>query len=775
MECLRATSQFCVLAICAWRLLAPLPSRGEAPAIHLRSRTIEPAAAGAGSGAAVAQAARAVLAAVRAGDEDPARVLVQLAAIPDLEACARLARHGLTLGGYVPEHAFLAALHPGADPDTLASLGVVWLGPLLPADRVAPALAGGMIPTHARLDGGAAALFVEFHPDVPLGAGIARAREGADARLLAEVQALNAGVFAVAADRIPDLAALTAVKWVEPASPRFADLNNEVRRVIGADSAQAPPIALSGDGVTVLVYDGGLVCATHADLAPRVVNGEGGVAATHATHVAGTLGGSGGSSGGLYRGVAPAVGIVSYRYAGCDPVCLYNNPQDLADDYGEAIAVHAADFATNSIGANIVANGYDCDFLGDYEHTARLIDAIAAGALGRPFLSFWAAGNERAGSAVCGSSYYTMGVPAGAKSAIVVGAVASDTQEIASFSSLGPVDDGRMRPDLVAPGCEIGGDHGVTSTRSCIGHTVYCGTSMATPAAAGAAALVHERLASVQRGPLTLPAATKAILACSAIDVGNAGPDYTSGYGLVDVVAAVGIADQGMIVEESVAHGETVSRRIDVPAGRTRLRAVLAWDDPPGEPLVLPSLVNDLDLRLVDPAGGVHLPFVLDPLFPEREAARGTNQRDPSEMVEVIAPIPGRWRLDVIGVTVPAGPQTFALVADAPPAEPVAIGGGNAAPGAGASLAQNVPNPFNPSTAIRFTLAGSALQEISLTIFDLCGRQLRSLVAGPLPAGEHVVVWDGRDGEGRRVASGVYVYELVQGGRREARRMVLVK
>jgi len=746
---------------------------GAAPpaAIRLRSRTIEP---GRDPAAVRELVARAMPSGAASGR--PAHVLVQLADLPDGTRRAELARAGLLLHGYVPERAYLATLRPGADAGVLTGLGVVWCAELTADDKTAPALRRGAPPTHARLAADRVAVLVEFHAGIEVEAALPAALAATSAESRGVVRALNAALLSVPAAAIPALAARDEVKWVEPASPHLGNLNSGVRQAMRADSAASPPLALTGSGTTVLVFDGGIVCPTQGDLSPRVIAGEGGLQSTHSTHVAGTLGGNGAASGGLHRGVAPGASIVSYMYDGCSPVCLYNNPQDIETDYREAITLHGADFATNSLGANIMANGYDCDLLGDYENTARLIDAIAAGALGAPFLSFWAAGNERQGQAFCGDGYYTLGVPAGAKNAIVVGAIYSDTEEIADFSSLGPADDGRMKPDLVAPGCEMGGDHGVTSTRSCTGYAVYCGTSMATPAAAGAAALVSERLARSPRGPLALPATMKAILAASATDLGNPGPDYTYGYGLVDVVAAVRLVDHGTIVEAEIAPGAALRRSIEVPAGRTRLRVILAWDDPPGEPLALSSLVNDLDLRLIDPQGNVELPFVLDPLFPEEAAARGRNPRDSSELVEVANPAPGRWLVEVTGAAVAIGPQTLALVADAADGGAIAVGENEvAAAGERSLLAQNAPNPFNPTTEIRFTVPGSASAPITLAIFDLHGRHVRGLVDAMLGAGMHTARWDGRDERGRPVASGVYIYELVVSGRREARRMVLIR
>lgn len=88
-------------------------------------------------------------------------------------------------------------------------------------------------------------------------------------------------------------------------------------------------------------------------------------------------------------------------------------------------------------------------------------------------------------------------------------------------------------------------------------------------------------------------------------------------------------------------------------------------------------------------------------------------------------------------------------------------------------LEQNQPNPFNPATAIAFELA--APMRARLTIYDVTGRVVQTLVDGMLAGGRHEVRWDGRDADGGRVPSGVYAYRLEAGGMAETRRMIILK
>lgn len=104
---------------------------------------------------------------------------------------------------------------------------------------------------------------------------------------------------------------------------------------------------------------------------------------------------------------------------------------------------------------------------------------------------------------------------------------------------------------------------------------------------------------------------------------------------------------------------------------------------------------------------------------------------------------------------------------------PTAISPQPAALVEGFSLAQNYPNPFNPVTTIPFTLPKAA--NVTLVIYNSAGQPIRTLVSGNLSAGRHLLQWDGTDGAGKPVASGVYLYRLKADNFKEARKMTLVQ
>ncbi len=89
------------------------------------------------------------------------------------------------------------------------------------------------------------------------------------------------------------------------------------------------------------------------------------------------------------------------------------------------------------------------------------------------------------------------------------------------------------------------------------------------------------------------------------------------------------------------------------------------------------------------------------------------------------------------------------------------------------ALHQNYPNPFNPSTSITYALPLAC--KVEITLFNLTGQRVRTLVSGSRPAGEHSVIWDGRDSQGRPVSSGVYLYRLDTNEFSTGRKMLLIK
>jgi len=627
-----------------------------------------------------------------AGRQDRQRVVLQLAGPIDADGRATLEADGVRLLNPLGSHAWFATLEKGLDASRAAAFpGLVRIDVIATVNKLHPDLAAGISrpwaifhgekpsefedkgdesPETLRPANPFVAIYAIFHSDFDLEREARELVADHGGRIRSYLRSINGAVIHLPANRINELAEDDAVMWLEPPLPQFVELNDDNRPRVGADTLQGPPYGLDGSGVTVMVYDGGRMF-THGDFDGRLTIGASDTAgiSDHSTHVGGTIGGDGAGSGGQYRGMAPAVDIISYGFeqeGGLSEWFLYTDPGDLEADYGEAISVYGADLSNNSIGTNTAPNGFPCEWEGNYGATGVLIDAIARGSFGSPFRIVWANGNERQGSARCGATYLTTAPPACAKNHITVGALNSDTESVTSFTSWGPCDDGRLKPDISAPGCQEGGDGGVTSTSSSGGYNSKCGTSMASPTTAGVAALILEQYrASFPFQPDIRNSTMKAILATTAVDLVETGPDYQTGYGSIRAVPAVDLVTDGRFVEAEVGQGDVYSFLLLVDPFDLELKVTLAWDDPSGTPNVDPVLVNDLDLRVIDSGGTIHYPWTLDPQNPSDPAVR--NQRDGVNNIEQVVidnPAPGAYRVEIEGFSIAQGfVQSFSAAA----------------------------------------------------------------------------------------------------------------
>jgi len=263
--------------------------------------------------------------------------------------------------------------------------------------------------------------------------------------------------------------------------------------------------------------------------------------------------------------------------------------------------------------------------------------------------------------------YTTIGVLAGAKNVVAVGAV-DIYRDIASFSSRGPTRDGRVKPDVVAKGV------GQTSTAPNDAYRSLSGTSMSSPVVTGICALLVEQWRKTFGGQSPTPEILKTLLIAGADDLGNPGPDYTFGFGLVNAQASVDliVADnntQSRIFTGTVSQGQQVETSLTVVTPG-KVRVVLGWADPEvlltADELANKTLVNDLDLRLIDPSDNTILPYVLDPTNPAVPATRGVNTTDNVEEIEVANAVAGTYRLIINGTNIANGPtQSYVLIANA--------------------------------------------------------------------------------------------------------------
>jgi subtilisin family serine protease len=324
---------------------------------------------------------------------------------------------------------------------------------------------------------------------------------------------------------------------------------------------------------------------------------------------------------------------------------------------------------------------------------------------------------------------------------------------IASFSSQGPRRDGVLKPDLSAPG------FGVTSAKSPLYgpptpliapdgvHHVEAGTSMSSPHVTGAVGLLLAQPAWAGSSP----SAIKQRLRSTARGDAFTGmlPNGTWGYGKLDAAAAA-----APLFVVTVPYPPKAAQ---IPPGKPdSVRVAVAGGS-------ADSVVIDLSLD-----GGASYTMPLGTLYtvspgPPRKLEYFVD----GSMITLEAKVRATAYSSAAGTAVGHSDSLFIIGA------PVAVEAEPTPAAPRFALEANRPNPFNPVTTIVFEIprAGRA----TLRIYSVRGALVRTLVDEPLPAGRYSARWDGRDDRGVGLASGIYIYELDEGGRQASRKMSLLK
>jgi len=591
--------------------------------------------------------------------------LLRLHHIPDQKEKVDLEKSGILLLEYIPENGYLISISGKTEIHKESLAQIQWIGPLAPVDKIEPNLREQGIGPWARLPDGRIMLRITYFRDVT--AEEAKATLSTmGITLLKEAPDFHYIEIATEENQIMKIAQQDEVQWIEEVPPPAVPHNNGSRANTGAETVQTAHYNLSGAGVVVGQWDVGNVDSTHDDFGTpsRVTVADNvGVTGNHATHVAGTLGGGGLRSGGTYKGTAPGIKIFSYDFSSGFTPSAHNG----------AINTYGIELSNNSWGHDVALTPYNnCNLYGDYSNDAPSFDRIVTGLYGKRISIIFSAGNERddndcptLGTASGYPYYANIPPPATAKNVITVGAINSDDSTMTGYSGWGPMDDGRIKPEVVAPGDEAGGDGGINSTIPVDAYDVMVGTSMAAPAVSGSAALIIEDYRRIHGGMNPLPSTVKALMVHSAQDLGNTGPDFSFGYGKIDVKNAIDLLRSGSVIEDEVGHQSSNFFYLEVPTDTSSVKVTLVWDDEAAANNAAITLVNDLDLIVRGPNQDRYYPWTLDPNNPSIPAVRiVADHRNNVEQVEVSGTLsPGTWTVEVHGFAVPVkAPQKYSLI-----------------------------------------------------------------------------------------------------------------
>ena len=694
-------------------------------------------------------------------------VLVQAKRMPTSQDRNELAAAGLRLLIHIPNLAWFASLPatPSAVDQIATHPAVRSITDILPGDRIAGNVKDGIDPRLQYPDGRMALEASSFFDVPPSDARSALVAGGAE--ILAESSGIHTFLVRLLPSSVAALAQSDLLQFISEVAPPPLDDNDQVRLATRASNVQIltdtvdaagnmtgtqPGLSYSLDGSGVLIgqWEGRHPDCSHPDFAgtldaagnisgssPRVVFGDtntdcrsqsyspagDATLGDHATHVAGIVLGNGSQSaaaGALafqWRGMAPNASIRAYQAPSLD-----TNGDGVAD--AAPLAVHFGQYADATVaGAVLSTNSWGfthCHQVAGscYEPASAMYDELVtdrANPARTNALSIFGSAGNQGPAGLAGAASFSVRIPNSAKNTVVVGNINANTKSLAGSSSRGPVDDGRLKPEVVAPGDQApGGDatrirstvmtittDDANPTRSTQGagctsdgqggngiddcgfpYDDIGGTSMSTPATAGAAALLVQQFRTGGSNPW--PSTIKALLVHTAVDqcctdsqgldADTAGPDYAYGYGLIDVQGALDVlrnSRNGHVIEAAGFGGwgscaadaaqacdydgdgdsDDHVYTVHLPAGLPSFRVTLAYDDLPGAGGLLArgtsALDNDLDLFLVAPDGSINRPWTLNPNNPTNPATRGIDTLNPLEVVDVANPAGGDWTIVV--------------------------------------------------------------------------------------------------------------------------------
>jgi subtilisin family serine protease len=424
---------------------------------------------------------------------------------------------------------------------------------------------------------------------------------------------------------------------------------------------------LTGKNMLIGIWDSGSTNVEHQEFGDRVEIKDNIPFDDHGTHVAGTIAAAGINPQAM--GMAYEARIFAYEFnndnsemaaEAADGLVISNHSYGLRTGWD----VNSAGTGWQWFGDPSVSNVEDYRF-GFYDASnSRVWDDIAFNA--PYYLIVKSAGNDRTdvgdGTRPADGPYDCLEPKSVAKNILTIGAVEhlagnyTGPQDVvmSDFSSWGPTDDGRIKPDISAIGVDV-------FSALSGGVDVYgllSGTSMSAPNTTGSLALLQEYYAQLYSGNYMRSATLKGLAIHTANEAGaNPGPDYEFGWGLLAVDKAANVITRNdgknyIIKELNLVENDSIVIKV-TSDGTQPLSATICWTDVPGNPPSISlnptnlMLVNDLDIRIYDESDNVYLPWILDPANPDDGAARGDNFRDNVEKIDISAPAPGEYTIVV--------------------------------------------------------------------------------------------------------------------------------
>ncbi|GGN12233.1 hypothetical protein GCM10010967_55300 [Dyadobacter beijingensis] len=572
-------------------------------------------------------------------------VVIQFRQLPDEATLAAMKAQGIEILDYIPDFAYTATLAGRVNGKSLKKLGVRAIYRPTPEDVVEPALLAGTVPDHARNVAGKIDLKLNFAKSFSFDEVLRDLTQNSFEVLYEALKPYQILDVRIPEGSVRRLAELPWVQYIAPIAPPSDMLNDKSTASTRANVLGSTAILgykLTGEGVVIGLGDD-FTPLVHPDVGKRVISYVPMHESWHGIHVGGTAAGSG-LLNEKYRGYAPKAKIVARSRE-----AIWTAPASLIRDYGMVVT-------SNTYG------GYTlCGSFGMYYDGAAALDQQA---FEFPYLQHvFSAGNSGT-ETNCQDAGYPVGfgTVAGdcqsAKNIITVGRTTS-TGIVSPASSKGPTSDGRIKPEVIAPGGSI------FSTIQNNAYQTASGTSMASPAVTGGAALLVERYRQLHQRNNPKNALLKALICNGATDMGLPGPDFSHGFGIMNLLRSVSMLDKGRYFSGQLSRSATNTHEIVVPANTAKLKVMLYWNDPATSLLAGgKTLVNNLDLTVTRPGNSKVLPKFPSAAAPNAPAVSGVDTLNNIEQIVIEEPAAGTYSVKVEAAHIPQGVQEYFVVYD---------------------------------------------------------------------------------------------------------------
>lgn len=635
--------------------------------------------------------------------------IIQFHNIPNDETRAGLKSAGITLLDYIPNNAYFASFEYDFDAEDIIDLGVRSIVDIASEFKLAPILHDENYPDHAILEDGNISVLVSYYTNLAPNQTVNALRNEGYSVIMRDDFGSYVNLSVPKSDII-SITELPYVVYVEPIYP-VPEPENSTGRTLHRSNAIATNYGagrhFDGTGVHVELQDDGII-GPHIDYQGRILDqflsynyGN------HGDHCGGTIM-SAGNLDPLGKGMA--FGAELYVYGAAPSYPGFNA---IPQDYGP-------------LEIRITSTSYSNGCNAGYTSLARTLDLQVRNYTS--LMHVFSAGNAAGDNCGYGAGPGWGNITGGHKAGKNVVTVASLTllDQLSSFSSRGPAHDGRIKPDIAAKGSDV------YSTMNPNSYTVKSGTSMSCPGVAGTLAQLFQAYRETYNGEDPMAGLMKGIILNTAEDLGNPGPDFKYGWGRINALRAVKVMEEARFDSATLSQGEINTHNFDVPADIAQLRVMVYWTDYPASVNSDWALVNNLDMTLTDPASTTWNPWKLShyphPDSLNMPATRGVDDRNNMEQVTLDYPAVGSYTLEVEGVAVPQGPQTYYIVYEFIPDAVILtypIGGESLEPG--------------KSALIRWDAFGT--NKLFTLEFSLDNGQSWDTITGDIPGGNRSYNW----------------------------------